>query len=325
MASIYRRENGKWIALIRKARGQSLAKTFIRKSDADAWAKKVESAMERGIWKDTESAETTTLSQAFDLYKPISAKKKSASKESSLIRIWQSLPIAQKALARITSADFYQIMRQWENAGLAPATIRRRLLLVSHVFATARKEWGIVVDNPIATVSKPKVQDAREVILTSQQITTICQNTESTHLADIVQIALETAMRLSEIVGLRWIDIDLGHSIATLEDTKNGSKREVPLSSCAKKILQRLKKGSRNAKDAVFPITSSGISHAWIKACKRAGLENLRFHDLRHTATTRLGQIFAMHDLAKITGHKDPRMLMRYYNPKMSDLAKKLR
>ncbi|WP_412531023.1 tyrosine-type recombinase/integrase [Escherichia coli] len=59
--------------------------------------------------------------------------------------------------------------------------------------------------------------------------------------------------------------------------------------------------------------------------CDESFLKDLRFHDLRHEATSRLAEIFPMHELTKITGHKDPRMLMRYYHPKAEDLALKLK
>jgi integrase len=172
-------------------------------------------------------------------------------------------------------------------------------------------------------------------------------------LPAVIGLAIETAMRRSEIISLRWEHIDLKRRVAHLPATKNGSARDVPLSSRAVAILQKLKgvslrpdlDGNTEETEAsdlgrVFAIRSDAVTRAFERAVTRARktylteaisagqnpdgrfLTDLRFHDLRHEATTRLASIFPMHELAKITGHKDPRMLMRYYHPKAEDLAK---
>ena len=146
-------------------------------------------------------------------------------------------------------------------------------------------------------------------------------------------------MRRSEIAELRWRFIDLDRRVAHLPDTKNGNARDVPLSTKAITILSNLKEHSKPAADKVFDMRADAITRAFDRAVKRAReryektnslcdesfLKDLRFHDLRHEATSRLAEIFPMHELTKITGHKDPRMLMRYYHPKAEDLALKLK
>lgn len=126
----------------------------------------------------------------------------------------------------------------------------------------------------------------------------------------------------------------------------------MPLSSRAVAVLQSLKDARDRTKDnmtksgegaaRVFEIRSDAVTRAFERAVARARklyieeslaanlrpdskfLTDLRFHDLRHEATSRLATIFPMHELTKITGHKDPRMLMRYYHPRAEDLAKRL-
>ncbi|MGX9524263.1 site-specific integrase [Alcaligenes nematophilus] len=165
-------------------------------------------------------------------------------------------------------------------------------------------------------------------------------------LPSIIRLALETAMRRGEIVGLRWEHTDLERRVAHLPATKNGSARDVPLSSRAVAVLQELRDGldaKEQGQGAVFAMRPDGVTRAFDRAvaraprryeeeCKEAGtrprdgfLVDLRFHDLRHEATSRLAEVFSMHDLTKITGHRDPWMLMRYYHPKAEDLAKHLR
>lgn len=170
--------------------------------------------------------------------------------------------------------------------------------------------------------------------------------TESALLPAIIWLAVETAVRRGEVIELRWEHIDLKRRIAHFPSTKNGSARDVPLSTRAVETLQALldkrADGDARAIGHVFNIRSDAVTRAFERAVARARalyvieclkahqppsakfLIDLRFHDLRHEATSRLASIFPMHDLTKITGHKDPRMLMRYYHPKAEELAKRL-
>jgi integrase len=161
-------------------------------------------------------------------------------------------------------------------------------------------------------------------------------------------------MRRGEIVTLRWEHVDLKRRFAHLPATKNGSTRDVPLSPRAVTVLKALRHtrddaggevidgGNFGDSGRVFKIRSDAVTRAFERAvararslyideCKEARrqpderfLSDLRFHDLRHEATSRLASIFPMHELTKITGHKDPRMLMRYYHPRAEDLARRL-
>lgn len=129
-------------------------------------------------------------------------------------------------------------------------------------------------------------------------------------------------MRLGEIVGLRWENVDFGSRVATLPMTKNGTRREVPLSSRAVETLRNL---PRAIDGRVFPITDEAVKRAWRNATARAGIDDLRFHDLRHEATSRLFErgLDTM-EVAAVTGHKTLTMLRRYTHLKAADLAKKL-
>ena len=174
----------------------------------------------------------------------------------------------------------------------------------------------------------------------------------STELPKIVKFAVETAMRRSEIAGLLRSNVNLEKRTAILPLTKNGSARGVPLSSVAVDIL---KKQPTRDDGRLFKSQPDTITKAFMEALNNArmayekGLEkhwenegkkknklqkkieddlfltDLRFHDLRHEATSRLAEIFPLHELTKITGHQDSRMLMRYYHPRTEDLAKKLK
>jgi len=276
-----------------------------------------------------------------------------------------TLPLALRPLASIRGADLASLRDAWLK-DYAPATVLRRLAVLSHVFSVARKEWGMEsLSNPVEVVRKPVPNNARvrrveelersvpdEVAadgvrqMQGGELDRVMMASSSALLPSIILLAVETAMRRGEIVGLRWEHIDLERRVAHLPATKNGSARDVPLSTKAIAVLEaicdvsRVKEGRQGS---VFEMRADAVTRAFERAvararnrykveCKARGvlpqdgfLVDLRFHDLRHEATSRLASIFPLHDLAKITGHKDPRMLMRYYHPRAEDLATKLR
>lgn len=373
MAAINKRGPYQWRAQIRRHGFAPLSKTFTTKAEAEAWAKMNESEMSRGVWISRGEAEATTLHDALERYElEVTPGKKTAAGERSFLRIWKATTMAKQPLAAIRSSDVAKLRDQWLK-NYQPATVLRRLAVLSHVFTIARKEWGMEsLSNPVELVRKPQPNNARTRRIavevskpgpvesdeeTSQRAATngelerVVAASSSSSLPSIVWLAVETAMRRSEIVGLRWEHIDLERRVAHLPSTKNGSSRDVPLSTRAVNILAALQKvddgdeeeGESIEDDGrVFGIRSDAVTRAFERAVARARklfvgqckenrqkpdaryLTDLRFHDLRHEATSRLAEIFPLHELTKITGHKDPRMLMRYYHPRAEDLAKRL-
>jgi integrase len=129
-------------------------------------------------------------------------------------------------------------------------------------------------------------------------------------------------MRRSEILSLRWPDVFLDERFVRLHDSKNGEARDVPLSTRAAAALVAL---PRRPDGHVFPITGDALKKAFTRACERAGLENMHFHDLRHEATSRIAtRLDNILELSAVTGHKTVQMLKRYYHPRATDLARKL-
>lgn len=372
MAAINKRGPYQWRAQIRRHGFPALSKTFTTKAEAEAWAKMNESEMARGIWVSRGEAEATTLHEALERYEEeVTPGKKSAVGEKSFLRIWRGTAIAKRPLASIRSADIVKLRDLWLKE-YQPATVLRRLAVLSHVFTIARKEWGMEgLSNPVELVRKPQPDNARtrrivveiptgdsdqSVDKLSQrnamegELERIAAASGSVLLPSIITLAVETAMRRGEIVGLRWEHIDLERRVAHLPSTKNGSSRDVPLSSRAVGVLAQLKDARSDVErdregandELVFNIRSDAVTRSFERAVARARtgylleckeacqrpdaryLSDLRFHDLRHEATSRLAEIFPLHELTKITGHKDPRMLMRYYHPRAEDLAKRL-
>ena len=111
------------------------------------------------------------------------------------------------------------------------------------------------------------------------------------------------------MLNLRWVDVDLDNGFASLYDTKNGEDRRVPLTKAARGVLSRLP--SQN--ERVFPISANCVRQAWERARSKAGIIELRFHDLRHEAVSRFFEMgMSVPEVALISGHKDVRQLFRY-------------
>jgi integrase len=375
MPTIRKRGNYQWEAQVRRRGYPAQSKTFNTKAEAEAWASMIESEMSRGVWVSRSEAEATTLYEALKRYEEeISLSKKGAAQELSVLKACKAVDLAKRPLATIRSADVAKLRDEWLK-DYKPATVLRRLAVLSHVFSIARKEWGMdSLSNPIELIRKPQPNNARtrRIAVNPTSVSTVNGEESESHrgaedgeleriakasgsalLPSIIWLAVETAMRRGEIVSLFWINVDLNRRVVHLPSTKNGDARDVPLSSRAVAVLQAMKAARGHAKDdtsesdeddasRVFEIRSDAVTRAFERAVARARklyvdeskaikqrpdskfLTDLRFHDLRHEATSRLASIFPMHELTKITGHKDPRMLMRYYHPRAEDLAKRL-
>lgn len=170
-------------------------------------------------------------------------------------------------------------------------------------------------------------------------------------LLPLVRLALETAMRRGELLSLRWENVDLERRTAHLPDTKNGDARTVPLSTKAVGILKELSFRPDSSRGdpvervtgPVFATTAMAFRRGFTRAverareeyiadCKEAGTKptpgflcDVHFHDTRHEAASRLAEKLSnVLELSAVTGHRDLRMLKRYYHPRAEDLAKKL-
>ncbi|MHB8368324.1 MAG: tyrosine-type recombinase/integrase [Leptospirales bacterium] len=323
MATVQKRGPYQWRVQIRKKGHPPQTRTFDVRSEADAWARQVEGEMDRGLFVSRKEAENTTLSEALDRYeREVSSKKRSSDQDRIYVRYWKKTGLAGRFLASIQGKD----LAAWRDERLLavkPATVDRELRIISHLYTIAVKEWGMSgLVNPVTQIRKPKLPPGRDRRLAPGELEKILANTESPHLADIVRFALETAMRRGEIAGMTWEMVDLKKRTVTLPETKNGEKRIVPLSSEALRILSGI---PRRLDGSVWGIREDPISRAFIRACKRAKVEGLTFHDLRHEATSRLFEKgFNPMEVAAITGHKTLQMLKRYTHLKAEDLAKRM-
>lgn len=230
----------------------------------------------------------------------------------------------------ITPEEIEHWIAQRKKAGLADNSIRRELTLLSAVFEAAIK-WRWTDRNPTREADKPKPGAARTRRISETEISLLVDafgyhesepvNNAWQALGVAFLLAIETGMRQGEIYAMTWENVHLDKRYVHLPRTKNGDRRDVPLSRKAIALLEQMR-GLHAEK--VFPYLQSSAGVQWRRALKMAGIEDLHFHDTRHEACSRLAQIFSMLELAKIIGHRDPRSLMIYYNPTASELAAKL-
>jgi len=317
-----------------------MSKTFARRANAEAWARQIEAELDRGVWRDRSAAEATTLYALLERYlRDVVPTKRGRDVEALRVRNLMNDPVTRYKLAALSPL----VLADWRDrrlaAGCKPATVRRELGIISAVINWARKELMFAIENPVAAVRLPAPGKARERRLDADEEQRLLaaleyrpggrpdgkryrEGTRNPWVKPLVQLALETAMRRGELLSLRWENVDLEKRVALLPETKNGEARKVPLSSGAVEILKSL---PRSLDGRVFPVSANALKLAWARATRRAGLKDLHFHDLRHEATSRLAEKLPnVIELSAVTGHKDLRMLKRYYHPRAEDLAKKL-
>lgn len=373
MATIVKKGPYQYQAQIRKKGYPDVYKTFEKKKDAVDFAAQIESEMIRGKYINRNEADSTTLYEALDRYeREVSIRKKGYETEKWRIGAWKRHRLANTALSNLRSSDFAKYRDERLLDGKSASTIRNDLALISHLFTIAIQEWNIPLINPTSGVRKPQENNDRSRLFQKDEesriLNAIKEASIQAHwranpwIEPIVIFAIETSMRMDEILSLDWSNIDLINYTATAIDTKNDETKVVPLSEKAVEILKNLPKICSNKvinintanikspailENQVFKTTNDALDQSWRRAIKRARktyeqeqiklgksqteiindklLTDFHFHDLRHEAITRLASIFELHELMKITGHKSSRMLARYYHPKASDLAKKLR
>nr|WP_297388446.1 site-specific integrase [Acidiferrobacter sp.] len=293
---------------------------------AEAWARQIEGEMDRGVFVSRAEAENTTLADALDRYAAeVSPTKKTANREIYTIRWWQASALGPRSLASIRGKDITAVLAAKEAEGAAPHTIHLYLALLSHLFTMARRAWGMEgLSNPTEFVRKPKLPQGRDRRLVDDEparlLTTAA--TYGGEIGPLITWAIETAMRRGEIAAMRWEHIDRKDRVLLIPETKNGTPRQVPLSTVA---LQALDSLPRRLDGLVWNMRPDSISQAFERVCKAAGIEGLTFHDLRHEATSRLFEkgLNPM-EVAAITGHKTLQMLKRYTHLKAKDLVGRL-
>jgi len=234
-------------------------------------------------------------------------------------------PFFPGKIAEIRRADIQRYITD-RSGKVGPATVRKELNVLKHLLALA-VEWEVIPFSPAHGVKSPKAPPGRVRYLQPTELRvllTCCPD----WLRPVVGLAVSTGMRRGEILGLRWLDLDLAHAHLLLPQTKNNEGRIVYLNQLALGVLASLPRcvNFKSTERPFAALTGEQVSVAFQRACQKAGIADFRFHDLRHTAASWLRMSGAdIHTVAQILGHKDLRMAARYQHLSPAFLAEAVR
>ncbi|TCV85867.1 site-specific integrase [Sulfurirhabdus autotrophica] len=296
-----------------------------------------------------QEAASFTISKALDRYlREVTVLKKGAAEEKYKIGKLKRYDIAKIGFYSCSADDIAMFLSTLKDEGMSDNGRRKYALILSHLYNIALKRWRMAVSNPASSIELPSNGPSRDRRLESgEEVRFYAQlgKARNKFVLPITKLAVETAMRRGELLSLQWKDItyhDDGTGTAALYDTKNGENRVVPLSTKAVAVLKGLTRPIKGGQ--VFNVDKVQLRAALAAALKRARkeyalecekigrdsnpgfLRNLRFHDLRHEATSRLFErgVFDSMEVASITGHKTLQMLKRYTHLRAEDLARKM-
>jgi len=309
-----------WQAIVRRKGNKKTSKTFTLKRDAIRWSNQQETEIAQGIFSDVIESERLTFVSVLERYRlEIVPQKRGQRQFLTQIRtMLSSRCFKDLTLAKVTPSVISQHRDVRIKSGTSPSTVRKDLSFLHKLFEVVIKDWQINLPkgNPVVLVSRP--QDLKptartrrlevgelEILLAALSNTSLVQS--------FIVFAIETAMRRGEITNIKTSDINFDTKTLHIPKTKTGIPRTIPLSNKALAILSEV---------GQFDIEPSSVTQAFIRACKRANIENLRLHDLRHEAASRLFEKgLSPIQVASITGHKDFQMLNRYTHLRAEDLV----
>ncbi len=313
-----------WRVRVRRQGSSWQTKSFTKKSDAEAWARGIETRIDSGETLPTSEARKRTLADAIERYLevtlPRSKHRKNSSEQTRLLNVWKA-DLGDRPLSSLTPAVIAdardRLAKKSNRAGqpLSGSTVNRHITALSAVLRVAVREYGWIQRNPVANVMRLEDSKGRERFLNEEERVRIlaeCRTSSCAALLPVVQLALATGARKGELMGLQWTSIDLKRRTIRFLDTKNGESRTVPLAETAIATIKDWR-GDKLPVGAVFPMSAGAIDRAWQAARAAAGLDDVRFHDLRHSAASYLAMSGAsLMDIAAILGHKTLAMVKRY-------------
>jgi integrase len=288
------------------------------------------------IPNDVRSLNTVTVAQLLTRYRDtVTNEKRGLIPERKRIDVFLRQQWTALTLAKADAATLSRY-RDTRLKQVQPGTVIRELGLLSSIFEMARREWGYTAfQNPLAGLRKPKAPEGRERRLKPGELQALikaCSTMAGSWLLHGFQLAIETGLRRGELLAIRWADVNLDAAVLHIPLTKTDKARTIPLTDRAIEILTERKAASSTDAEYAFPVSTNAFRLAWERCKRRAeragcvGVQQLRFHDLRHEAVSRFFEKgLNTAEVATISGHRDLRMLFRYTHLKPEDILAKLR
>jgi len=330
-----RRRGDSWRAEVHR-QGVRQSRTFSVRQQAVDWIAGIESDILDGKVTRASAYSLADLCERYDV--AVSSHRRDPRSERIRLNRIARGPLGDKPVPSITPA----VIAEWRDERgktVQPGTVLRELSMIRSLLEYARRDLGWIVTNPVRDVRKPAVPPPRtRVIADDERDLLIAElgytgkvETVSQEVAVALLIALETAMRAGEIVGLRWQDVDLVKRVAHLPMTKNGRARDVPLIGQSVALLKVMRGRKlirlrvRPDPSKVFHIDTARLDTLFRRAKLKVGLNDIHFHDSRATALTRLSRLVDVLTLAKISGHRDVKVLANvYYRETAEQIAARL-
>lgn len=302
--------------------------TFERLTDARRWEQQTEAAMREGRYFKNSEAKKRTLTELIDRYLEQVGRNNPRRWESvHLLLEWWKRELGYIYLSDLTRSKITEKRDQLLTAPKkdgkprTPATVNRHTEALRHALNVAVKEWEWLESHPMNGLPKLKEPRGRDRFLSDkerQAVLLACESSKSKNLFPLVMLALTTGARAGELLSIRWQDVDFARSQIVLHKTKNGEKRVLHLLPAIKALLEDHGKIRRLDTDLLFPSAQNPkvpfeYRESWKHALHKAGVENFRFHDLRHTAASYLAMSSAsLIEISTCLGHKSLSMVKRY-------------
>ena len=314
MATI-RKRNGKWHVQIRTKNLPSQTCSFVNKRCALKWIRDTEIRLEQQT--------VGLLTKHFPTFKSLIEKyinTVSINKKGYILEKHHLTNLLKNKIIHLpinlVTAQHIATYRDERLKTVKSSTVLREFNIIQHMFSIAIKEWGITIANPFDLIRKPKGNFKRERRLKENEYTFLVKgNYSQITLRNIIEVAIETAMRRGEVLNIKPEHIK-GQTLL-IPETKNGHSRTIPLTKRALYILKNT--------ELPFTMSPNAVRLAWNRLKKKGNIKDLHFHDLRHEAISRFFEKgLSIPEVALISGHKDVRMLFRYTHLKAEDILRKL-
>jgi integrase len=337
MATFTLTRAGSWRAQVRR-KGVYAGESFLRKSDAQMWAREAELAIDKGLPAPRRGEVRAhkgerTLEDLIDLH------------INDMDELKRTIPRSKAFVLKTLKRELGGVVlskRKRAGEGAGPATLAIDFSFLHTVITHAAAVHGVEVSPEqvklarkalarLGLIGKPVERDRRPTQDELDHITAFLDGNPRQEIpaGRIVRFAVATAMRADEICRITWDDLDTAKRTILIRDRKDprhkkGNHQSVPLlDSTGYDAWALLQEQGRvtGAKSRIFPYSAKSLGAAFRRACRELKIENLRFHDLRHEGTSRLFEAgFPIEQVALVTGHKDWKMLRRYTNLKPEQL-----